>query len=112
MNENYAANVEGTGASIDIFCGFVPAAVHVVNLDSATMEQLDWYRGMADASAVKTVTGTVARTKITSLGITPLGDAESDTTEKGFRIGADTDVNVDGETLFVIALRGGAGNQF
>lgn len=113
MNPNVAmGTVEGTGASIDIECGFVPGYVKVVNIDSATIEELEWYRGMADASAVKTVTGTVARTKITSLGITPLGDAATDTVEQGFRIGADTDVNVSGETLVWFAARGGAGQVF
>lgn len=112
MNEVFVKTMDGTGASIDVYCGFVPAHVQVVNIESATIEQLDWYRGMADASAIKTVTGTVARTKITSLGITPLGDAATDTTEQGFRIGADADVNVAGETIVIVAHRGGQGNQF
>lgn len=108
MNENFFKTMDGTGASIDVYCGFTPAHVQVVNIESATIEQLDWYSGMADASAIKTVTGTVARTKITSLGITPLDSA---TYGKGFRIGADTDVNVSGETIVIIAERGGEGNQ-
>ncbi len=112
MNENAFGTMDGTGADIDIKCGFVPAYVRVVNIESATIEQLEWYRGMADASAIKTVTGTVARTKITTLGITPLGDDPADTVEKGFRIGADTDVNVAGETIVWFAERGGPGNQF
>ncbi len=99
---------DGTGASIDIELGFIPDWVMVINTESATMEELQWYRGMADASAVKTVTGTVARTKITTLGITPLGDGASDTI-RGFRIGADTDVNVSGEALFWMAGRNSAG---
>ena len=109
MNENYFNTQDGTGASIDIYCGFTPAYVSVVNIESATIEQVEWYTGMADASAIKTVTGTVARTKITSLGITPLDSA---TLGKGFRIGADTDVNVLGETIVIRATRGGDGNQF
>lgn len=112
MNENFYKVQDGTGAAIDIFCGFVPAHVSVVNIESATIEQLDWYRGMAAASAIKTVTGTVARTKITSNGITALGALASDTTQQGFRIGADADVNVAGETIVIIAKRGGEGNQF
>ncbi len=99
----------GTGASIDINLGFIPDEVLVVNYASATIEELRWYKGMADASAIKTVTGTVARTKITSLGITPLGGAAADTI-KGFRIGADTDVNVNGEALIWRACRNGPGS--
>lgn len=96
---------DGTGANIDIELGFLPSHVKVVNIESATMEQLDWYAGMANASAIKTVTGTVARTKITTGGITPLN-----TTFQGFRIGTDGDVNVAGETLIWEAVRNGPGS--
>ncbi len=106
MNSNIVfGSQDGTGAAIDIELGFLPTHVEVVNIESATMEQLDWYRGMADASAIKTVTGTVARTKITSNGITPLSS-----TFLGFRIGADADVNVAGETLIWQATRMGPGS--
>lgn len=100
---------DGTGASIDINLGFIPDEVIVINTESATVEELRWYKGMANASAIKTVTGTVARTKITTLGITPLGGAATDTV-KGFRIGADTDVNVSGETIVWRATRCGPGS--
>lgn len=109
MNEVAVFALPGTGAAIDIKCGFVPAYVRVVNIESATVEELEWFRGMADASAIKTVTGAVARTKITTNGITPLDDPAS---ELGFRIGADADVNVAGEGIIAFAYRGGAGNQF
>lgn len=108
MNEVFHATQDGTGASIDIYCGFSPASVRVINIESATIEELEWFAGMAAASAIKTVTGTVARTKITSLGITALSD---DSLGLGFRIGADTDVNVSGEQLVIIATRGGDSNQ-
>lgn len=100
---------DGTGAAIDIELGFIPSKVEVVNTESATMEELVWYSAMANASAIKTVTGTVARTKITSNGITPLGGASGDAV-LGFRIGADADVNVAGETLQWIAYRMGPGS--
>jgi hypothetical protein len=92
----------GTGANIDIELGWIPTHVRVVNIGSATIEEVEWFVGMAAASAIKTVTGTVARTKITSLGITTLNS-----TFLGFRIGADTDVNVSGEALVWIAERTG-----
>jgi hypothetical protein len=95
----------GTGANIDIELGWIPSHVRVVNITSATIEELEWFSGMASASAIKTVTGTVARTKITTLGITPLS-----ATFLGFRIGADTDVNVSGETIVWIAERSGLGS--
>ncbi len=113
MNENAYGTMDGTGAAITIKCGFTPAYVKVVNIESATIEQLEWYRGMAAASAIKTVTGTVARTKITSNGITITGHTTTTpSAEDGFIIGADTDVNVAGETIVWEAQRGGAGNQF
>lgn len=102
MNEVQTGKQDGTGAAIDIELGWLPSHVTVINTESATMEQLDWYDGMSNGHAVKTVTGTVARTKITSNGITILNS-----TFQGFRIGADTDVNVAGETLFWIAYRAG-----
>lgn len=100
---------DGTGAAIDIELGFIPSHVMVINTESATSEQLDWYSTMADDSAIKTVTGAVARTKITEDGITPLGAGAADTFQ-GFRIGADADVNVAGETLFWAAYRNGPGS--
>lgn len=100
---------DGTGAAIDIELGFIPSHVMVLNTESATMEQLDWYAGMSNGHAIKTVTGTVARTKITSNGITPLGGGASDTI-LGFRIGADADVNVSGEALTWMAVRNGPGS--
>jgi hypothetical protein len=102
-NEIARNSQDGTGAVIDIRLGFVPDYVKVVNIESPTMEQLEYYRGMPAASARKGVVGGNA-TKITTNGITlltggPLPD--------GFRIGADVDVNVLGETLVWEAHRGG-----
>lgn len=105
MNTYARGRRAGTGAAIDLELGWVPDRVTVLNVTSATMEQLEWVEGMANASAVKTVTGTVARTKITTNGITPL--AGSTTQPAGFRIGADADVNVNGEQIVWEAWRDG-----
>lgn len=79
----------GTGANLDITTvGFRPRSVRIVNQDSA--DELYWHINMADGYGLKRVaagTGSV----ITSLGVTPLA--------AGFRLGADTDINVDGETI-------------
>ena len=104
MNNIKFGTMDGTGAAIDIDLGWAPARVRVVNIESTTIEELEWFAGMANASAIKTVTGTVSRTKITSNGITPLSGSVL-----GFRIGADTDVNVAGETIVWIAERTGLG---
>jgi hypothetical protein len=108
--------VTGTAANIDITLGSVPAWVKLFNIDG--LVELDWTADMPDAYGMKKITdGTISY--ISSLGITPLGDDEgltvsaSDTTTdgdtttltqiRGFRIGADTDVNVSGERIKYIA---------
>ena len=82
----------GTAAAIAIDCGFEPRYVRVVNTTSRDM--VEWFEGMADASAIKTVAAGT-RTKITSLGITP--------SAHGFTIGLDTDINVTSEQLSWLA---------
>jgi hypothetical protein len=88
--------VTGTGASIDIVCGFRPLWVKVLN--KTGLATLEWNAIMADANGVKIVDSGSNATNVvdlTSLGITPLFN--------GFRIGADTDVNVSAEEIFWIA---------
>jgi hypothetical protein len=105
--DNFATGYQdGTGASIDITLGWTPDRVEVHNTEAADNARLLWMTSMADASAYKetTVTGAPTRAKITTLGITPLGAAAADTA-RGFRIGADTDVNVAGETIQWFAFR-------
>lgn len=88
-------SVTGTGATLEVRkLGFRPRYVKVFNV-SADNAAGEWLEGMADASAFKTITdGTVS--VITTLGITPLSD--------GFSLGADTDLNVDGELIRYVAF--------
>lgn len=81
---------KGTGAVLNVrTVGFRPRYVLVVNV-SADNAKGEWFDGMADDSAVKHITdGTIS--VITSDGITPLSD--------GFSLGADADLNVDGELV-------------
>ena len=102
-NTVFGAKV-GTGANIDIELGFIPSYVCVENITSAGLEKLEWWAGMANASAIKTVAAGT-RTKPTTLGITPLSS-----TFLGFRIGADTDVNVAAENIVWKAERNGPGS--
>lgn len=92
---------DGTGAAINISLGWLPDHVVVQNIEAADFARLEWYTGMTAAHAIKTVTST--KSAITSLGISTY--AGSATAEKGFTIGADTDVNVSGEALTWIAYR-------
>lgn len=81
--------VVGTGANIDVrTVGFRPRSVHLINQASA--DEMWWHEYMADAAGFKRVTAGTGSI-ITTLGITPLA--------AGFRLGADTDLNVAGETV-------------
>jgi hypothetical protein len=87
----------GTAAAFTITTGFKPRYVKVMNVDGLCMEE--WYEGMADASAVKTVDSGSNATdviKITSNGIT--------VSASGFTVGLDTDINVSSEQLSWIAM--------
>lgn len=83
----------GTAAAITITTGFKPRYVKVQNNTSS--DGMEWYEGMADASAQKQVAAGT-RSLITSLGIT--------VSDRGFVIGLDTDVNVTSEQLSWIAI--------
>lgn len=76
----------GVAAAFNISCGFKPRFVQVLNVASG--DKMEWFEGMADASALKTVAAGT-RTLILTLGITPLAN--------GFTVGLDTDVNVSSE---------------
>lgn len=111
-NEVFVKAMAGTGANIDVYCGFQPSYVRVKNITSAGGEELEWFVGMTDGHAFKRVYGAGAatdpNTKITTLGITMLN---STTLGYGFRIGTDADVNVAAENIVITAHRGGEGNQ-
>jgi hypothetical protein len=78
----------GTVAAYTFTIGFTPKYVRFSNVDSRDM--LEWFEGMAAASAVKTVAAGT-RTLITSLGITVSGNQVT--------LGLDTDVNVTSEQV-------------
>jgi len=93
----------GTAASLAIDLDFTPRYVMVMNRDG--LAKMEWARGMADASAIKTITdGTIS--EITTLGITINEKFTRDEAGDGpgFTIGADTDVNVSAEAGFWLAL--------
>lgn len=104
--DNFACGTQdGTGASIDINLGWTPDIVIVQNWEATDYGRLEWYKGMTDAHAIKLLTATDRDlSKITSLGISVFGDDAADTF-RGFRIGADTDVNVSGESITWYAFR-------
>ena len=83
--------IRGTGADLDIHkVGFRPGTVEVWNVAAGGLVKGYWQDTMPDDSMFKTaIDGT--NTFPTSNGITPLAD--------GFSLGADTDMNVSGETV-------------
>jgi len=84
---------DDTAVEFDIECGFKPRYVCVINVTDR--EMIEWYEGMADASALyQAAAGT--RTLITTLGITPLTD--------GFTVGLQLNVNVVNKQLSWIAI--------
>lgn len=91
--EIYCGTVEGTGASINIACGFLPSWVDLFNIDGDCF--LHWTKDMAAGTGYKVIAaGTNAL--IDTLGIT---SATHSNGTVGFVIGADTDINVSAETI-------------
>lgn len=92
---------DGTGAAIDIDCGFQPVRIELMNVDDAGgATDAYWVKGMPAASARKWVdsgAGTTNGSYVTSNGIT-VGN-------RGFTIGTDADINASGETIYWIAYR-------
>lgn len=92
--------VEGTGAAINISCGFRPAYVKILNIDG--LAELEWTDSMPAAAGTKRVTaGTMSL--IASGGISQFDGTIADV-GAGFTIGADADVNVSGETIHYLAI--------
>ena len=102
-NYIYVEKVTGTGAAISITgAGFKPQMVEIIN--SEGLCTLKHVAGMAAASGYKVLTGidatadTVSKHSLISSGGVTL-------TDRGCTIGADTDINVVGEDLYVICYR-------
>ena len=80
----------GTGAQLDVLTvGFRPTIVHLFNVDGA--DEGYWNDKLADGEVMKRKGVDGVMTKVTTNGVTPLAN--------GFRLGADTDLNVDGEKV-------------
>lgn len=85
----------GTAAAFTITTGFKPRYVKVVNLGATGLATLEWFEGMADASALLEITdGT--KSVDTTTGIT--------VSDSGFTVGLNTDVNITNEQLSWMAI--------
>ena len=83
----------GTAAAFVITTGFQARYVKVVNEDGDCY--YEWFEGMADAEAMKMLTGGTYA-KVTTHGIT--------VSANGFTVGLDTDINVTSQQLSWIAI--------
>jgi hypothetical protein len=79
----------GTAAAFSVTTGFLPSYIMVQN--STSGDRMEWFEGMAAASAIKTTASTGVITVISSLGITA--------SARGFTVGLDLDVNVSAEQI-------------
>lgn len=97
VNRMMTGSFTGTGSAINVkTVTFRPRKVEIFNVSGVCMAI--WTNTMADASAFKKVDSGAGATDIsfiTSNGITPLSN--------GFTLGADTDLNVSGETVHWVA---------
>jgi hypothetical protein len=110
--EIVTGSVAGTGAAINVSCGFRPRYVKVFNPNDAgsLFPTMEWFKGMAAASGFKTkavadsgATGNKSSDYVTANGISEYSGGG--VASEGFTIGADADINVNGETIFWLALR-------
>lgn len=98
MSRLWTGSLIGTGA--DLNCtklGFRPKKVKVFNVAAGGLCTLEWNDEMPDDSGFKCAPHDTAQFSfVTSNGITPLCN--------GFSLGADTDVNVSGERVYIEAM--------
>lgn len=93
----WVGSVKGTGSAMDIKkLGFRPRIVKVFNAASGGLCSLEWNAAMPDASGFKSMPhDTAQHAFLTTNGITPLAG--------GFTLGADGDINVSGEVVYIEA---------
>jgi hypothetical protein len=85
--------VTGTGATLNVECGFTPSRVQLIN-DTGII--LEWTPGLGAGYGIKIqASGT---TLITTLGVSTYVGVTG-TNSEGFTIGADLDINVDTEPI-------------
>lgn len=93
-NTRYGS-VVGTGADLDVKDpGFRPRSVEIQNVGGSPDEG-KWIEGMADGSILKRIAAGTGSLVTGGDGITPLAD--------GFKLGADSDLNVAGQLIRWIA---------
>lgn len=90
----------GTGAIITVSMGFQPRYIVVTNASTTNIVKAEWDTGMATWSCLKTLESATAANIIsvpTTSCISTYAGTKS--AAPGFKIGADTDLNISGDTL-------------
>jgi hypothetical protein len=113
MRQFAVGTFTGTGAIITVELGWQPDYVKVYNDSDAgnLAPVIEHFKGMPAASGLKSLksvdngaTGNASSARVTTNGITI--NAGDTTVKAGFKIGADADVNVNGEAGYWVAFRG------
>lgn len=99
--------IVGTGAAINVKCGFIPRMVFLQNITDTNYPSLRWYNGLGNGYGILEKTGTVyiARTIITSGGVTPYTGSDEQGGGQGFTLGTDTDMNGSADVIHYLAIR-------
>lgn len=105
MTNIVVGSVVGTGAALNVQCGFVPSHVRVVNATDGT-DIDEWFQGMAAGTSIRNNSAAVAL-RANPDGITPYAGAVN--AACGFTIGVAMSVN--GKTLRYVAFEEGPGWQ-
>jgi hypothetical protein len=104
MEERFAVgSVVGTGAIINVKCGFKPRYIKIYNLTSATFETCEWWYGMTAYYGLKQKNSTFSQ--LTTNGLAQYVGADEQGGGQGFSIGADADLNVASEVIYWVAVR-------
>lgn len=89
--------VAAIAVALDFDLGFKPVYVKIVNVTKK--RTLEWYAGMADASAFILKEGAsdiFSPALVTQKGVTP--------SDYGFSLGVETSINVATDVLYILAL--------
>ncbi len=93
------------GAAQNVSIGFTPSHITVTNVTGTNLVKAEWMTGMAAASCLKTAgtTTTVGSNDamVISVPTTSCISAYAGTSSAapGFTLGADTDINISGDTI-------------
>ena len=102
-NNIASGKVAGTGAALNVSIGFKPRVVCLINVAAGGLISIDWNVDMGEATGFKRIATGVA-SQLAALGVSQYAGSQGANTE-GFTIGADADMNVNGEYIHYIAYR-------